>query len=69
MMARLGHGHVNIVRPIEVVLTGRFVAFVNEYINGGTVSDFLRKSKMDENLARFIFRQGDGVCVWGGGVA
>jgi len=57
MMTRLGNGHVNIVRPIEVVLTGRFVAFVNEYVRGGSVSDFLYKSKMDEELACFLFRQ------------
>lgn len=57
MMARLGYGHINIVRPIEVVLTGRYVAFINEYVQGGSVSDFLKKSKMDEDLARYLFRQ------------
>ncbi|KIZ02564.1 hypothetical protein MNEG_5396 [Monoraphidium neglectum] len=57
MMARLGNGHVNIVRPIEVVLTGRHVAFVNEFVQGGSVSDFLKKSKMDEDLACYLFRQ------------
>ncbi|KAI8463878.1 MAG: kinase-like domain-containing protein [Monoraphidium minutum] len=57
MMARLGAGHVNIVKPLEVVLTGRYVAFVNEYVRGGSVSDFLKKSRMDEDLACFLFRQ------------
>jgi serine/threonine protein kinase len=57
MMARLGNGHTNIVRPLEVVLTGRFVAFVIEYVRGGSVSDFLKRSKMDEDLACYLFRQ------------
>ncbi|GBF89249.1 hypothetical protein Rsub_02126 [Raphidocelis subcapitata] len=57
MMARLGGGHVNIVRPIEVVLTGKYVAFVVEYVRGGSVSDYLARHKMDEDLACFLFRQ------------
>lgn len=52
MMVRLGRGHVNIVRPIEVVLTGKHVAFVSEYVNGGSVSDFLKKSKVRRARAR-----------------
>ena len=56
-MARLAGGHANVVRPLEVVLTGRCVCFVNEYVRGGSVSDFLRRSKMDEDLACYLFRQ------------
>ena len=56
-MARLGSGHVNIVTPTEVVLTGTYVMFLVEYVKGGSVSDFLRRAKMDEALACYLFRQ------------
>lgn len=39
-MARLGAGHVNIMGPTEVVLTGGYVMFVVEYVkvrDGGQV--------------------------------
>jgi hypothetical protein len=34
MLTRLGEGHVNIVRPLEIVLTSRHLAFVQEYVPG-----------------------------------
>lgn len=34
MLARLGAGHINIVRPLEIVLTSRHVAFITEYVPG-----------------------------------
>jgi serine/threonine-protein kinase SRK2 len=57
MMARLGNGHVNVVRPHEIVLTGRYVMTIVEYVRGGSVADFLKKARMDEDLACYLFRQ------------
>lgn len=34
MLAMLGAGHINIVRPLEVVLTSRHLAFITEYVPG-----------------------------------
>ncbi|KAF8068177.1 CIPK28 [Scenedesmus sp. PABB004] len=56
-LARLGVGHVNIVRPYEVVLTTRHLAFVTEYVPGGSLSDYLERHSMDEPTARYFFRQ------------
>jgi serine/threonine protein kinase len=39
------------------VLTGKYVAFVVEYVRGGSVSDYLAGKKMDEDLACYLFRQ------------
>jgi hypothetical protein len=35
MLARLGAGHINIVRPLEIVLTSRHLSFITEYVPGG----------------------------------
>lgn len=34
MLARLGAGHINIVRPLEAVLTTKHLAFISEYVPG-----------------------------------
>lgn len=57
LLARLGAGHVNIVRPLEVVLTSRHLAFVSEYVPGGSLSDHIGRAPMDEACARYFFRQ------------
>lgn len=38
MLTRLGFGHVNIVRPLEIVLTSRHLAFISEYVPGAVGS-------------------------------
>jgi hypothetical protein len=35
MLARLGYGHVNIVRPVEMILTTKHFAVVMELVAGG----------------------------------
>ncbi|WIA11167.1 hypothetical protein OEZ85_011300 [Tetradesmus obliquus] len=57
MLARLGAGHINIVRPLEIVLTSRHLAFITEYVPGGSLSDYLVRNKMDEDVARYFFKQ------------
>jgi hypothetical protein len=34
MLAQLGSGHLNIVRPLEVVLTSKFLVLITEYVPG-----------------------------------
>jgi hypothetical protein len=41
MLARLGAGHINIVRPLEIVLTSRHLAFITEYVPGEHVFSFV----------------------------
>eukprot|EP00879_Flechtneria_rotunda_P014356 GHRR01014996.1.p1 GENE.GHRR01014996.1~~GHRR01014996.1.p1 ORF type:complete len:334 (+),score=99.83 GHRR01014996.1:698-1699(+) len=57
MLARLGSGHINIVRPLEIVLTSRHLAFITEYVPGGSMSDYLAKHSMTEDVARYFFKQ------------
>ena len=35
ILAQLGPGHVNVVRPLEIVLTSKFLALITEFVPGG----------------------------------
>lgn len=34
MLAQLGPSHLNIVRPLEIVLTSKYLALITEYVPG-----------------------------------
>lgn len=34
MLAQLGPGHLNIVRPLELVLTSKHLVLITEYVPG-----------------------------------
>ncbi|KIY96023.1 Serine/threonine-protein kinase SRK2C, partial [Monoraphidium neglectum] len=69
--AELGKGHLNIVKPREVVLTRTHLGLVMEYVAGGNMADHILKSillkfgdfdrrdglVMDEDEALYFFKQ------------
>jgi serine/threonine-protein kinase SRK2 len=69
--AELGKGHLNIVKPREVVLTRTHLGLVMEYVAGGNMADYILKSillkfgqfdrrdglVMDEDEALYFFKQ------------
>ena len=59
IMLELGACHPNIVHPRELVLTPTHLGLVQEYMDGGTLGDFLQKHTvhLDEPLACYFFRQ------------
>lgn len=67
LQSELGEGHLNIVKPKELILTQTHLGLVMEYIAGGNLTEFvmsrfdtvhLRNGLcLDEDEARFFFRQ------------
>ncbi|KAI8469214.1 MAG: kinase-like domain-containing protein [Monoraphidium minutum] len=69
--AELGRGHLNIVRPREVVLTRTHLGLVMDYVAGGNMADYILKSillkfgdfdrrdglVMEEDEALYFFKQ------------
>lgn len=45
---KLGPGHVSIVRPRELLLTPRHLAFCMEYVGGGTLQDLVEGKPLSE---------------------
>lgn len=66
LQASLGEGHVNIVNAHELMLTDTHLCLFMEYINGGTLTDYVSARcdtadqrqglYLDEDEARFLFR-------------
>ncbi|KAL6746667.1 kinase-like domain-containing protein [Haematococcus lacustris] len=54
---RQGPGHVNLVKPRELVLTPRHLGFAMEYVRGGSLQQYVRGRPADEDLACYLFRQ------------
>lgn len=67
LQSELGEGHINIVKPRELILTQTHLGLVMEYVAGGNLTEFvmsrfdtvhLRNGLcLDEDEARYFFRQ------------
>lgn len=69
--AQLGRGHLNIVKPKELILTRTHLGIVMEYVAGGNMADYILKTillkfgsfdtrdglVMEEDEARYFFTQ------------
>eukprot|EP00882_Tetradesmus_deserticola_P019235 GHRQ01020690.1.p1 GENE.GHRQ01020690.1~~GHRQ01020690.1.p1 ORF type:complete len:192 (+),score=65.35 GHRQ01020690.1:613-1188(+) len=69
--AQLGKGHLNIVKPRELILTRTHLGLVMEYVAGGNMADYILKTillkfgsfdtrdglVMEEDEARYFFSQ------------
>jgi len=57
-LLELGEGHVNIIRPTELLLSRTHLALVTEYAPGGSLADYVKKKgKLLEPEASYFFRQ------------
>ena len=57
-LLELGEGHVNIIRPTELLLSRTHLALVTEYAPGGSLADYLKKrGALPEAEASYFFRQ------------
>jgi serine/threonine protein kinase len=58
-LLELGEGHVNIIRPTELLLSRTHLALVTEYAPGGSLADYLRRrgTRLPEQEASYFFRQ------------
>ena len=53
----LGATHVNVIRPLELLLTKTHVVLATQYARGGTLAGYCDKHKIDEPAACYFFRQ------------
>lgn len=59
MALTLGSGpcHINVVRPLELVLTSKHLALITEYVPGGSLADYIGGHWLSEDTCRYFFRQ------------
>ena len=57
-LLELGEGHVNVIKPSELLLSRTHLALVTDYAPGGSLADYLRRrGTLPEKEASYFFRQ------------
>ena len=57
-LLELGEGHVNIIKPTELLLSRTHLALVTDYAPGGSLADYVRRrGRLTEHDASYFFRQ------------
>jgi serine/threonine protein kinase len=56
-LALLGCSHVNMLKPLQLVLTRDYVSLVSQHAGGGTLYDYCHKHRLSEDVAAYFFRQ------------
>eukprot|EP00775_Hariotina_reticulata_P006016 gene6016-6254_t len=56
-LCQVGFRHVNLVQPVELVLSGSHLTLALKLCNGGTLESYCKKHYISEDLACYLLRQ------------